>query len=244
MESLYSQVNIDKWKKVMICLVGAGGKTSAMFRLAKELSTEGKKVLVTTTTAIYYPSESQNAQTVIADLLLPDLFKSIRSGITVYGRALSKEGKLLGVDPEYLDALFLKGIFDYIIVEGDGSKGRSLKAPGEHEPVIPSLASKVLGLIGLDCVGKKVCPENVHRPEMFCNITGCREGDIIDADMIGRLIAHEEGLFKAVPSRAERYVVLNKADGEKEWSAAGKIIQRLSDMGYEPDGIVVTKLRM
>jgi probable selenium-dependent hydroxylase accessory protein YqeC len=244
MESLYSQVNIDKWKKEMVCLVGAGGKTSAMFRLAKELSDEGKTVLVTTTTAIYYPSEYQNGQTVIADLLLPDLFDSIRNGITVYGRALSKEGKLLGVDPEFLDALFLKGIFDYIIVEGDGSKGRPIKAPAGHEPVIPSLASRVLGLVGLDCVGKTVCPENVHRPELFCNITGCSEGDIINAEMICRLIAHEEGLFKAVPSRAERYVVLNKADGENERSAAGEIVQRLSNMGYEPDGIVISKLGM
>jgi len=244
MESLYSQVNINIGKKEMICLVGAGGKTSAMFRLAQELSDEGKKILVTTTTAIYYPTENQNGQIVIADLLLPDLFESISCGITVYGRALSNEGKLLGVDPELLDALFLKGIFDYIIVEGDGSKGRPLKAPAGHEPVIPSLASKVLGLVGLDCVGKKVCPENVHRPELFCNISGCREGDIIDADMICRLIAHEEGLFKAVPSRAERYVVLNKADGEKERSAAGEIVQRLSDMGYETDGIVILKLGM
>jgi len=244
MESLYSQVNINIWKKEMICLVGAGGKTSAMFRLAKELSAEGKKVLVTTTTAIYYPLGNQHGQIVIADLLLPDLFKSISCGITFYGRALSYEGKLLGVDPEFLDALFLKGIFDYIIVEGDGSRGRPVKAPAEHEPVIPSLASRVLGLVGLDCVGKKVCPKNVHRPELFCNITGCREWDIIDADMIGKLIADEEGLFKAVPSRAERYVVLNKADGEKERSAAGEIVQRLSDMGYKPDGIVVTKLGM
>ncbi|MGE5678805.1 MAG: putative selenium-dependent hydroxylase accessory protein YqeC, partial [Pseudomonadota bacterium] len=34
----------------MVCLVGGGGKTSLMFRLAGELAAQGMKILVTTTT--------------------------------------------------------------------------------------------------------------------------------------------------------------------------------------------------
>ena len=244
MEGLYRQININLMKKEMICLIGAGGKTSSMFRLAKELSKERKKVLVTTTTAIYFPERDQNDRIVIADSALPDLFENIESGsITVYGKALSNERKLRGADPEFLDILFLKGVFDYIIIEGDGSKGRSIKAPAGHEPVIPSLTTKVLGLIGLDSIGKKICPEYVHRQELFCGILDCREGEIIDTNIISRLIAHEEGLFKSVPAHAERYVILNKADGESERLAAMEIIQRLSDMEYKPDGVVISKNR-
>lgn len=244
MAGLYRQINIDLMKKEMICLVGAGGKTSAMFRLAQELSAEGKKVLVTTTTEISFPDSEQYDKIIITDSALPDMFISIESGsITVCGRAVSSEGKLLGVDQGFLDVLFLKGIFDYIIVEGDGSKKRPIKAPAGHEPVIPSLTTKVLGLIGLDSIGKKVFTEYVHRQEIFCSILGCSEGDIIDADLISRLIVHEEGLFKAVPPQAERYVVLNKADEENERLAALEIIQRISDMGYELDGVVISKLR-
>jgi probable selenium-dependent hydroxylase accessory protein YqeC len=245
MKAFYSQVNIKLEKKEMICLVGAGGKTSSMFRLAQELSDEGKKVLATTTTAIRCPSRDQHDRIVIADSVLPDFFKdTINGSITVLGKSISNEGKLMGVNPELLDTLFLVGIFDYILVEGDGSKGRPIKAPAGHEPVIPSLTSKVLGLIGLDCIGKRVCPEYVHRPELFCRITGCSEGDTIDTGMVSSLIAHEEGLFKAVPEQAERYVVLNKADGGRERLAAGEIIQRLSNMGYEHDGTVIARLGM
>ena len=41
----------------MISLIGAGGKTTTMFRLAKEMRDQGCKVLVTTTTQILKPTK-------------------------------------------------------------------------------------------------------------------------------------------------------------------------------------------
>lgn len=243
MEDLYRLINIELGKKEMICLVGAGGKSTAMFRLARELSAEGKKVLATTTTAIYHPDREQYDQIVISEKESMDLFDDRSSGITVFGRSLSHEGKLLGANPEFLDTVLLKGIFDYIIVEGDGSKGRPIKAPAGHEPVIPSLTTKVLGFIGLDSIGKCVCSKHVHRPELFCSISDCRVGDIIDTDMISKLIVHKAGLFKAVPATALKYVILNKADGERERLEAAELVQKLSAMGYKPDGVVISTFK-
>jgi len=244
MENLYSMINIKLERADMICLIGAGGKTSTMFRLARELSSDGKKILATTTTAIYYPEQSQYDKIVISEEESLELFDNEnKCGITVLGRSLSAEGKLLGVSPGFLDTVFSKGIFDYILVEGDGSKGRPVKAPAEHEPVIPSATTKVIGLIGLDCVGKEVCADNVHRPELFCKLLGCTEGDIIDADMILRLILHKEGLFKAAPILSERYLIVNKAEGEKERRAAFDIAQKLLYNGYNPEQIVIASMK-
>src|SRR5581483_11467192 len=39
--------------KEVVALVGGGGKTTTMFRLADELVTQGKRVVVTTTTRIF-----------------------------------------------------------------------------------------------------------------------------------------------------------------------------------------------
>jgi probable selenium-dependent hydroxylase accessory protein YqeC len=244
MENLYDLINIKLEKKDMICLVGAGGKTSTMFRLARELSSKGKKVLVTTTTAIYFPEQSQYDSMLLSEDEALELFDYVNNcGITVLGRTISSEGKLLGVNPGFLDAIFSEGIFDYMLVEGDGSKGRPIKAPAEYEPVIPSRTTKVIGSIGLDCVGKEVCPDNVHRPELFCKLLDCFEGSIIDADMILRLILHKEGLFKATPVQAEKYLVLNKADGEKERIAAFEIAQKLLDNGCRLDGVVIASMK-
>lgn len=244
MENLYSLINIEPDKKEMVCLIGAGGKTSLMFRLARELSSKGKKVLATTTTAIYYPESSQYDHILISEKETGDLFYDLDSGgVTVLGRSVSQENKLLGVSPDFLDSMFHESVFDFIIVEGDGSKKRPIKAPAEHEPVIPSHASKVLGIVGLDCIGKRVSSENVHRPELFCRIIGCREGDIVDADMISNLTVHKNGLFKGAPNCAERYLVLNKADRERARLAASYIAGKLAGMDNQPDGVIISSIK-
>ncbi|MGE5679065.1 MAG: selenium cofactor biosynthesis protein YqeC [Pseudomonadota bacterium] len=165
------------------------------------------------------------------------------AGIIVFGSKVSSEGKLLGVDPGFLDSLFLMGLFDYIIVEADGSKRRPIKAPAGHEPVIPVQATKILGIIGMDSMGKPVSESFVHRPELFCSITGCAEGDSIDAELVSRLVMHEEGLFKASPEKAARYLVLNKADGEIEKKAAFDIAAILEEKDCSLDGIITSSIR-
>ena len=47
-------INIDPQKHRRIAVVGGGGKTSLIFRLAEELKATGRKVIVTTTTHMAY----------------------------------------------------------------------------------------------------------------------------------------------------------------------------------------------
>src|SRR4030067_2624843 len=48
-------------EREVISLVGAGGKTTLMFRLARELVLDGKKVVTTTTTKILEPLSGETA---------------------------------------------------------------------------------------------------------------------------------------------------------------------------------------
>lgn len=238
---MYSLLNIEIEAKEMICFVGAGGKTSTMFRLSQELSQKNKNVLITTTTAVYFPEKKSFDNIIISEQEDIGIFDGIiGSGITVLGKAISPEGKLLGVNPKFLNTIFLKGMFDFILIEGDGSKGRPVKAPAEHEPVIPSHTTKLVGLVGVDCVGKTVSKENVHRPEHFCRIVGCSEGDLINIEMIGKLIIHNQGLFKATPEQSEKYLILNKVDVESERRIAIDITQQLFKIGFKLEGIVIS----
>ena len=50
----------------VISIVGAGGKTTLMFRLARELSKDGDRVLTTTTTKIYMPTRAQSSIVMIS----------------------------------------------------------------------------------------------------------------------------------------------------------------------------------
>ncbi len=98
------------------------------------------------------------------------------------------------------------------MVEADGSRQRSIKAPADHEPPIPSFIDLVVVVAGLDGLGKPLTSEWVHRPEIFSAISGLQLGDIITATAFAHVITHPEGGLKNIPVKARRIAMLNKAD--------------------------------
>ena len=46
-----------------------------------------------------------------------------------------------------------RAVAGVVIAEADGARLRPLKAPAEHEPVIPPAADAVVAVAGLDSVG-------------------------------------------------------------------------------------------
>jgi probable selenium-dependent hydroxylase accessory protein YqeC len=241
----YESLNITLMENELICFVGAGGKTTSLFMLAKELKACKKRVLVTTTTAIYSPDETHCDQVILGRAGDSDLMKKrIGPCICVLGREVSAENKILGVDKEYVSKLFMEAVFDYILVEADGSRQRPIKAPADHEPVIPGGTTKVVGVIGLDALGRQICSDLVHRPEHFCRLTGRNMCDRIDEEMVATLILSPEGLFKSVPGGSRTYVLFNKADNRERQKSAIRIIESLTrDVSHLPDFIIADILK-
>jgi probable selenium-dependent hydroxylase accessory protein YqeC len=123
-----------------------------------------------------------------------------------------ENGKLKGFSGGETDGIELRKLFDYILVEADGSKSRPVKAPAEWEPVYPALTRLILGVVGLDCLGKPVAEENVHRSALFMQIAGAGPEDLITAGHLFQLIHHPLGLFRHAPQGVQRVVLFNKAD--------------------------------
>lgn len=231
---LYKYLDINFKKKEMISFVGAGGKTTSIFKLAKELKDKNKKVLITTSTAIYYPDKEEYDELIVDELIHISNINKIKEGsITVIGRAVSEENKLLGLSKEGIYEIHKIEVFDYILVEADGSKRKSIKAPDNHEPVIPINTDKVVGVIGLDCIGKKINIQNVHRPELFCNVTNSKVGEIIDEEKIFKLIINNKGVFKDTPKECKKYILLNKVESEEIKMAALKIIELVIESKFD-----------
>jgi len=224
-------------KGLVISAVGGGGKTAALYLLASAFAREGQRVCFTTTTHIYDPRTEAEAHPFDRVLILPDLATkapatrdlralapapgsitilasqegirdtSVHQPVTAQGRPLSKLG---GIHPAWVPPL--RTLWDVVLVEADGSKHRPVKAPAEHEPVIPSGTDVVIGCIGLDCLGKPLDEHSVHRPGLFSAISGCEMGTPIKGQHLINLVEHPQGLFKACPAHAERVLLLNKAD--------------------------------
>ena len=220
----------------MVSLVGSGGKTTLMFRLARELAEAGERVLTTTTTKILKPTEEQSANVVVsADIR--DVIKKAEKCLATHPHVtaargnLVPEGKLTGFDPSEIEQIREAGLFRWILVEADGAAGRPLKAPADYEPVVPACSSLVVGVVGLDGVGQPLGERYVFRPEIFSRLSGLPMGSPVTVESIVCVIEHKEGLFKGCPSEAGRFVLLNKAEDSRTRQAGRRIASILLESG-------------
>jgi probable selenium-dependent hydroxylase accessory protein YqeC len=220
----------------VVSLVGAGGKTTLMFRLAREIAEAGEKVLTTTTTKILRPIKEQSANLVVsADA--QDVIRKAKEcleahpHLTAAREELVTEGKLIGFDPSAIEEIWAAQLFGWVLVEADGAAGRPLKAPGDQEPVVPLSSSSVIGVVGLDGVGQPLDERSVFRPERFSRISGLALGSRVTEESIAQMIEHEEGLFKECPPEAERIVFLNKAEDNRSGQAGQRIAAMVSEGG-------------
>ena len=212
----------------LVCFVGAGGKTTTMFALAQALKSLHKRILVTTTTNIFYPEQHECDAVIVNDNPDPGMFRSVTKGsVTVLGSDIINERKLAGVNTLFIEKLYQEKLFDCILVECDGSKRKPIKAPAHYEPVVPASTTKTIGVIGLDAVGKPITEEYVHRPELFCSVVKRCMGELIDTEAVVNLIVSPQGLFKGAPEGCAKYVLLNKADNAQSQVNAGAILTGL-----------------
>lgn len=205
---------------LIIGLVGAGGKTSTLFALAHFFKTKNLKVLVSTTTKIY-PPETEQVDCVRLGCGTEPI--SIQNGeCLLIGSKINTEGKMVGCKPVELNAVN-KSVYDVLLYEADGAKGRSIKAPSANEPVLIQGSSHIIGVIGLDALGQCLNAQNVHRLQAFTEITGLEPGRLITVEAVGRLVEHEAGLFKGTGFETEKILLLTKMDTPLQADYARKI---------------------
>ena len=202
-------------KKMTLCCVGAGGKTSLIFALARELAAQNGSILVTTTTAMFHPDQDSQPyiKLVIGDINALCQCPPKTGQIVVAAQSHdSKTNKLKGYTPVTLAEVWKNHSFDFILIEADGSRRLPIKAPADHEPVIPGFTDMVIGCIGLDCLGRPLDGQTVHRPKIFSAITKQIPEGPIGSDHILSLVAAPRGLFKNTSKNMKKIVFFNKAD--------------------------------
>jgi probable selenium-dependent hydroxylase accessory protein YqeC len=229
----------------VISLVGGGGKTTLMFRLAAELALIEETVLTTTTTKIFEPTEEQSAHVIVSEdpeevLRNSATFLCHTAHITAARERLVSKGKLAGFEPSTIDFFMKKGGFKWILVEADGAFRKPIKAPAEHEPVIPECSRCVIAVVGLDAIGKPIDDRWVFRPQFYSRVTGASLGSPVTERSVASVILADRGLMKGCPPDAKRMVFLNKAEGEERLAAGERVASFLKKEGKgEIDRILI-----
>jgi molybdenum cofactor cytidylyltransferase len=206
-----------------VALVGGGGKTTAMFRLAREVVDRGGRVITTTTTRIF------GTQIALAPAHIPaaDATRErVATALAAHGHVLvigpteAGSGKAEGVSLELFQRLRAWFPDVCFLNEADGSRMRPFKAPADYEPVIPADTTLVVPVVGADVFGALLDADHVHRPELVSALVGAPMGTRITPAMVARVLAHPEGGRKGVPSGARLVVLINKVEGHPDRAAA------------------------
>lgn len=213
-------------------LVGGGGKTSAMLRLAQELRNSGT-VIVTTTTHIWPPEEMP----VLLDPTPEEIRAALNRDRAVCVGSLAADGKLC---PCNVPVSQLKMLAEYVLVEGDGAKCLPLKAPADHEPVIPPEADCVVAVAGLSGIGKAI-ETTVFRPERYAKILDVAQSCAVTPEYVARVLCSSLGQRKNVGDHMRFCVLLNQADDAARVELAKQVLDALDDELVER--AVVARLR-
>ena len=213
-------LQIDYKKYPVIAVVGGGGKTSLIYRLADELLDRGKKVIITTTTHMAGESEFPFARGGDAAEVKEMLD---REGYVIAAEYEEETGKYASLKEGKLEEL--KELCDVMLIEADGAKHHPVKVPAEWEPVIPACADIVISVIGLDCLGHPI-RQSAYRMERTSKfLKKSLEAPITEEDIV-KIATSICGLFKDVEERIYR-VYLNKSDVLSEKAPAEYIVEEL-----------------
>ncbi len=205
---LIEALRIDS--KTRLSLVGSGGKSSALIQIGTEWP---EKAIIAATAHIGLHQLSGFPE---HQVWVPGQMNSSThvAGKLVITGPEDSECKLSGIDPTLWNHLLeLSSDNDVpVFMESDGSKIRPLKAPAFNEPPIPDWANHVVVSVGLSVVGKTLNDQNVHRPEVFSEITGLAMGKPVTLHSIIKMLIHPQGGLKNIPRRARRTVLFNQYD--------------------------------
>ncbi len=195
----------------LAAITGGGGKTTLLYGIGHELA-KTRRVLLTTTTKIFSPSPEECVSVFVGDAAAcySYLAAAPRPSLLAGGAVKDEKNKLHGYLPEEVDFLSSCGAADFVIAECDGSRGRSLKYYGDHEPPVPQSCGCVLAVAGVNALGKKADEENIFRSEEFRALYGLKDEAPISRSEYIRYLCADCGPLKNAPAAAEKILILNQ----------------------------------
>ncbi len=211
----------------LVSFVGAGGKTTLMLKLGRELADAGHRVVITTTTRM---STDEVESPVVDPRGAVDA--NLERGGVVYVVHRGAESKMTGPSPAEVNRMFSSTSADYILVEADGARGRSLKAPSEFEPVIPTASTVVVIVAGIDAIGRSIATA-CHRPERVAAILERPLTYHLGARDVARVLTSAAGGLKEVPPNARVVVAVTKVGTDDIEAARDLTTQVVADPDIE-----------
>ncbi|MFW6025433.1 MAG: selenium cofactor biosynthesis protein YqeC [Candidatus Woesearchaeota archaeon] len=137
--------------------------------------------------------------------------KKIFIGSEVIKKLNNNEYKIKGFSNNFIEKLSLKFPSEYLLIEGDGAKRRSIKTPASHEPVIPSTTKNLIVVMGMRNFGQKITKDNVFRFDRIKKLTSTNK---IDEELILNLFTSKVSYGSYLDNFENFTAVLNQIDNK------------------------------
>jgi len=238
---------LDIGKGSFVSVIGAGGKSTLLQRLANECVSIGLKVLTSSTTNMQPPPPEETDEFIVrqpGEDILERLKRSLKNHqhVTAAGASVpsaepsgseNRRDKIKGFEPEELDAIHEQGPQDILLIQADGARRRSFKTPAAHEPRIPSRTTHCILAVGLDVLGAPLDNKKVHRHEITAALAEQEIGSEVTIETILKVSQHPNGYLPHLPPNARRILYLSKADTSKRIESARAIQAGIDPENYE-----------
>ena len=189
---MYTPFETLNLNRRFVCVIGSGGKTTFLSRLARHLG--GSVILTTSTHFQAFPDiplvlSGTEEQSFGSDSVFCSIRSALRESRILCLGQMTRPGKLAApTDTVSFDALLNEA--DHVIVEADGSRRLPLKAHRSFEPVIPDCSELTVLIAGASGIGKPI-GEVCHCPELFAAIAGASTEEPVRIEHIAKVINHE-----------------------------------------------------
>lgn len=225
----------------VVCLVGAGGKKSTIYRI---VSRSRRRVAVTATVHTPPFRKRLAAETLVAPggELKARVAGASDSRVVAYACPSDKKARLAGVEPGLVTAIHETCGFDVTLVKADGARLRRIKAPGLHEPAVPPRFATLIPLVSVRAVGEPLDQIVAHRPEVVAELTGAGPGQRITADHVARLLAHPQGGLKHADRAGSVVPVINMVDTDEQKYTARLIADQILQRAAGLDRVVLARM--
>lgn len=227
----------------VVAFVGAGGKSSALITLGHELAEAGWRVTATTTTQITTDQLD----------LMPGAVR-LAEGASAVSAALNaqrfvflydeiRDGRVYGPPPDYFTRLMDTIDSDVLLVKADYARELALKAPYEHEPVMPAEVSLVVPTASLAVLGQPLTEDYVYNTQAIIDRYGFAEGARVKSPWVAQIIRDEALGMQGVPDDVRVMVLLNQTPAQGYLRARARLIGRLILRSGRINGVALGTVR-
>lgn len=225
----------------IVCAVGAGGKKSVLYQLAREHP--GRLALTATVHTTEFPADLGVDQVIDEDASLrARVLAADPSRSVAYACPSSKPGRHAGASPATIRAIHDAGIFAATFVKADGARMRWIKAPEADEPILVPGADTVIPVVSARAIGEPLSERVAHRIDRVAEVTGTAPGELLTPEAVGRLLASGHGALQHAGS-ARVAPVINMVDNRNKEELARAAAGAAIAMTSRFDRVVLCCLR-